>query len=134
MTAAPKAHAANNRHLNVVPDPHAQEAPSVTASTSLLYLQGGIDVDEYTATAAELEVSRINHYVARVRHHDATYAQARAVAYLEQADHTAAIAARRAAAAGHTLSAIADQLGVDETQVQQWITSTEPTPAVSSTN
>lgn len=134
MTAAPKPHAANNKHLSVAPDPHAQEAPSVTDGTTLLYLQGGMEVDEYTAAAAELEVSRINHYVARVRHQDATYAQARAVAYLEQADRTAAITVRRAAAAGHTMSAIADQLGVDETQVQQWITGTEPTPAVSSTN
>lgn len=124
MTAAPNNHATNTRHLSVVPDPLTGETPRVD-DTVVMYLQGGLEADEYTAAAAELEVSRVNRDVALVRHHDATYAQARAVTYLELADHTAAIATRRAAAAGHTPAAIANQLRVDETQVHLWISSTE---------
>lgn len=133
MTARPNTHGANKRHLTAVPDLHTDETPDI-ADTSALYVQGGLDFDEYRAVATELEVSRVNRDVARVRHHDATYALTRATSYLEQAEHAVAIAARRAAAAGQAPAAIANQLRADEEQVRQWITSTEPTPAVSSTN
>lgn len=120
MSTTPNTRSVTKRHLNVVPDPHT-DAASIVDETAALLVQCGQDVDEYSAAAAELEVCRVNRDVALVRHHDATYAQVRAVAYLEQADHTAANAARRAAAAGHAPAAIAEQLRVDEQQVRQWI-------------
>ncbi|MDO2987049.1 hypothetical protein [Mycobacteroides abscessus] len=120
MATTPNTRSATKRHLNVVPDPHTDDAPIVD-EIAALHLQRGQGLDDYSAAASELEVCRINREVALVRHHDATYAQMRAVAYLEQADHTAANAARRAAAAGHAPAAIAEQLRVDEQQVRQWI-------------
>ncbi|OHU13152.1 hypothetical protein [Mycobacteroides chelonae] len=130
MTEIPNTHGANKRHLTAVPDLHTDGTPD-SDDARALYVQGGLDFDECSAAATELEVSRVNLDVARVRHHDATYAQTRATSYLEQAEHAVAIAARRAAAAGQTPAAIANQLRVDEEQVRQWISSTQLTPPLS---